>query len=69
MFSLVPNNTHYRALLFTGAEVVVGETKIQRVFFFLTSYSHWQGITGNKTTIKRPFWFFSFQSKEWIIKR
>lgn len=33
MFSLVPNNTHYRALLFTGAEVVVGETKIQRVFF------------------------------------
>lgn len=58
MFSLVPNNTHYRALLFTGAEIVVGEAKIQRVFF-LTPYSHWKGITGNETTIKRPFWSFS----------
>lgn len=34
MFSLVPNNTHYRALLFTGADVVVGEAKIQKFFFF-----------------------------------
>lgn len=38
MFSLVPNNTHYRALLFTGAEVVVGETKIQRVFIFFFDF-------------------------------